>query len=145
MATSRKPTAKKTSTKKIVAKVTKNITKNIKEKETKKVTKKAAEKAVKATATKSVAQVKRNVVAPVKNNVPTKPSTSKIKTEKSVSPVAKAMKVESHRPQISPEERMKMIAEEAYYLAEKRGFSHGNEVADWVAAEQLVDQKISSR
>jgi Protein of unknown function (DUF2934) len=141
MATPRKPTAKKNSTKKIVAKLTKNLTKKV----TKKASKKAAGKSVKATAKKSVAQVKRNIVAPVKNNLPIKPTTSKIKTRKSASPMVSVMNAKSHRPQISPEERLKMIAEEAYYLAEKRGFSQGNEVADWVAAEQLVDQKVSSR
>jgi len=45
----------------------------------------------------------------------------------------------------SPAERMKMIAEAAYYLAQKRGFSGGNEMTDWVAAEKQVDGLIAKR
>jgi hypothetical protein len=32
-----------------------------------------------------------------------------------------------------------MIAEAAYFLAEKRGFAGGLEQQDWFAAEQLLD------
>jgi len=35
--------------------------------------------------------------------------------------------------------RHAMIAEAAYYLAEKRGFASGLEQQDWFAAEQFVD------
>lgn len=46
---------------------------------------------------------------------------------------------------LTPAERMKMIAEAAYYLAEKRGFNGGNELSDWVAAEKQVDALIAKR
>jgi hypothetical protein len=46
---------------------------------------------------------------------------------------------------LTPAERMKMIAEAAYYLAEKRGFSGGNELTDWVAAEKQVDSLLAKR
>ena len=46
---------------------------------------------------------------------------------------------------LTPAERMKMIAEAAYYLAEKRGFKGGNELSDWVAAEKQVDSLIAKR
>jgi hypothetical protein len=36
-----------------------------------------------------------------------------------------------------------MIAESAYYLAEKRGFVGGHSLDDWLAAEQQVRQMIS--
>jgi Protein of unknown function (DUF2934) len=42
-------------------------------------------------------------------------------------------------------ERAKMIAEAAYYLAEKRGFKGGNELADWATAEKQVDAIIAKR
>lgn len=45
----------------------------------------------------------------------------------------------------SPTERTKMIAEAAYYLAQKRGFGGGNELADWAAAEKQVDALIAKR
>jgi len=36
-----------------------------------------------------------------------------------------------------------MIAEAAYYLAEKRGFLGEDSLGDWLAAEQQVRQVIS--
>lgn len=36
--------------------------------------------------------------------------------------------------------RRAMIAESAYYLAEKRGFASGLDQQDWFAAEQLIDE-----
>jgi hypothetical protein len=35
-----------------------------------------------------------------------------------------------------------LIAAEAYFLAERRGFAPGNELADWVAAEAAVDSRF---
>lgn len=40
------------------------------------------------------------------------------------------------------EERYKMIAEAAYFLAEKRGFSGGDMAEDWRAAEAQIDQTL---
>jgi hypothetical protein len=37
----------------------------------------------------------------------------------------------------------RMIAEAAYYLAEKRGFIGEHSLGDWLAAEQQVRQVIS--
>jgi hypothetical protein len=34
--------------------------------------------------------------------------------------------------------RHELVAAEAYYLAERRGFAAGHELEDWVAAEQLI-------
>lgn len=59
---------------------------------------------------------------------------------------AKTNKATGAKPAVlTPAERMKMIAEAAYYLAEKRGFSGGNELTDWVAAEKQVDAILSRR
>ena len=38
-----------------------------------------------------------------------------------------------------PEQRSALIAEAAYYRAEKRGFAPGHETQDWLAAEAEVD------
>jgi len=38
--------------------------------------------------------------------------------------------------------RHAMIAEAAYFLAEKRGFASGLEQQDWFAAEQIVDDEF---
>lgn len=39
----------------------------------------------------------------------------------------------------SAEERQARIAEQAYYLAEKRGFCPGQELDDWFMAENMLD------
>jgi hypothetical protein len=36
-----------------------------------------------------------------------------------------------------------MIAETAYYQAEKRGFQSGHEMLDWLEAEKAVDNLLS--
>ena len=40
---------------------------------------------------------------------------------------------------ISMEEREKMIAEGAYYLAQQRGFERGDPIGDWLEAEKQID------
>ena len=45
-------------------------------------------------------------------------------------------------PAIDPEARRRLIAAEAYFLAERRGFSPGSELADWIAAELSVDSRF---
>ncbi|MCL4792377.1 MAG: DUF2934 domain-containing protein [Gammaproteobacteria bacterium] len=42
-------------------------------------------------------------------------------------------------PCISPEERVQMISEAAYFRAEQRGFMVGDDLADWLAAESDID------
>ncbi len=44
---------------------------------------------------------------------------------------------------LDPQVRLRMIAEAAYYIAEKRGFIHGHHDADWAAAEQQVDRMLA--
>jgi hypothetical protein len=41
------------------------------------------------------------------------------------------------------QQRRQMIADAAYRRAELRGFSRGNEVQDWLAAEREVDSALS--
>jgi hypothetical protein len=43
---------------------------------------------------------------------------------------------------IDPELRRQMVADEAYFLAEKRGFEPGHDVDDWLAAEAIVDSRL---
>ncbi len=40
---------------------------------------------------------------------------------------------------IDPDLRRQLVATEAYFLAERRGFAAGHELEDWVAAEAAVD------
>lgn len=40
------------------------------------------------------------------------------------------------------ETRRRMIAEEAYLLAERRGFERGDPLDDWLQAEREVDERL---
>jgi hypothetical protein len=44
---------------------------------------------------------------------------------------------------IDPDARRRLVAAEAYFRAERRGFAAGNELEDWVAAERAVDSRLS--
>lgn len=46
---------------------------------------------------------------------------------------------------VSPADRWKMIADTAFFKAERRGFAPGGEVADWLAAEMEVDTLLKGR
>lgn len=46
---------------------------------------------------------------------------------------------------VTPEQRQQMIEEAAYYEAERRGFTPGNAIDDWLAAEALVDNIIKKQ
>jgi len=63
---------------------------------------------------------------------------------KTKSTVTRKKKVESAAGQqtraVTPEERYRMIAEAAYFLAEKRGFVDGDVAEDWLAAEAEIDR-----
>jgi hypothetical protein len=43
---------------------------------------------------------------------------------------------------VGPEQRSALIAEAAFFRAEKRGFAPGHEVEDWLAAESEVDARL---
>ena len=43
---------------------------------------------------------------------------------------------------VGPEQRAALIAEAAYFRAERRGFVPGHETGDWLAAEAEVDAKL---
>ncbi len=44
---------------------------------------------------------------------------------------------------VDPQVRLRMIAEAAYYIAEKRGFIHGHHDQDWAAAEKQIDALLA--
>lgn len=43
---------------------------------------------------------------------------------------------------VGPEKRAALIAEAAYFRAEKRGFAPGHETEDWLVAEREVDARL---
>jgi hypothetical protein len=65
---------------------------------------------------------------------------SRGKTRKAA-PVASS--TESDVSDVSDGQRQSMIAEAAYFLAERRGFVPGDEVADWLAAEREIDSQLA--
>jgi Protein of unknown function (DUF2934) len=46
---------------------------------------------------------------------------------------------------VSRASRYEMIATAAYYLAERRGFSPGDELTDWLTAESAVEAELAAR
>ena len=52
--------------------------------------------------------------------------------------------VAENPPPISAKERYQMIAEAAYFRAEKRGFTGGNIEEDWIAAEAEIDKILQA-
>ncbi len=44
---------------------------------------------------------------------------------------------------VSSDERMSMIADQAYQLAEARGFEPGHELEDWLTAERAIDDRLA--
>jgi hypothetical protein len=43
---------------------------------------------------------------------------------------------------ISPEEGRRLVAEAAYFIAERRGFAAGQELDDWLQAEAKVNRTL---
>ena len=56
--------------------------------------------------------------------------------------IAQAVESAVPAPFTGPEQRAALIAEAAYFLAEKRGFAPGHESEDWLAAETEVDARL---
>ena len=57
-------------------------------------------------------------------------------------PLVKSMTKRKAKVGIDADTRRRLVAAEAYFLAERRGFAAGNELADWVAAEAAVDSRL---
>ena len=71
---------------------------------------------------------------------PTSPTVKKRAPRKT--PIAIAVETAIPAPFTGPEQRAALIAESAYYRAEKRGFQPGHETEDWLAAEAEVDARL---
>ena len=54
----------------------------------------------------------------------------------------KAAAKKTARQKVTPEQRHEMVCTAAYFIAEKRGFMHGYDHDDWLAAEVQVDATI---
>lgn len=45
---------------------------------------------------------------------------------------------------VTPEERHRLVAEAAYFIAERRGFAAGCELDDWLQAEAEVERRLDA-
>ena len=48
-----------------------------------------------------------------------------------------------NRQSVSGDEKHHLISEAAYYRAERRGFSPGSELEDWLAAEEEINGSLN--
>src|SRR6185295_3200065 len=46
---------------------------------------------------------------------------------------------------VTAEQRRRMIAEAAYFRAQRRGFENGDSTADWLAAEAEIERALAQR
>jgi hypothetical protein len=63
-------------------------------------------------------------------------------TPEAVVSILEARPVGASVPTVDAEFRRQLIAAEAYFLAERRGFTAGHELDDWIAAEVAVDARL---
>jgi hypothetical protein len=78
----------------------------------------------------------------------TKPGTTQKATISELTDSSVMAVLESKQPEtktIDPEVRRRLVAAEAYFFAERRGFAAGNELEDWVAAEVVVDSRLKQQ
>ncbi len=80
--------------------------------------------------------------APTPAPAPAK-AAAKVEAPKAAAPAAAPAKAAPAKQTVSAETRSRMIAEAAYYIAEKRGFIHGHHDADWAQAEKQIDALLA--
>ncbi len=66
------------------------------------------------------------------------------KAKPAVARNVKSESVAEQNPPVTAEERYRMIAEAAYFRAEKRGFAGGDIAEDWIQAEAEVDRNLQA-
>jgi hypothetical protein len=70
------------------------------------------------------------------------------KSEKPEKPPARRQSVREAGPSrsldVTPDERHRLIAEAAYHRAEKRGFTGGDPLHDWLEAEAQVENELQN-
>jgi hypothetical protein len=74
-------------------------------------------------------------------HVSTNHTTPKLSDSAVIAVLKSAQSVRAVTTSIDPEVRRQLVAAEAYFLAERRGFAAGHELEDWVAAEAAVDSQ----
>jgi hypothetical protein len=81
--------------------------------------------------------------APRKRKAVAAPASKRVVRAK---PVAAALPKRNEPPPVpSGEQRLALIAEAAYFRAERRGFAGGSELEDWLQAEVEVDGWLANQ
>lgn len=72
------------------------------------------------------------------------PVSAEAKRVRGKNPLAKRSKIGARTAPrtVSAEERHRMIAETAYFIAERRGFAAGDAFEDWLRAEAEVSRRL---
>ncbi len=65
-------------------------------------------------------------------------------SQEAVITILETMPLADARMRVDDDMRRQLIATEAYFLAERRGFAAGHEYEDWLQAERLVDARLRS-
>ncbi len=74
-----------------------------------------------------------------------KASVKKAASKKAMRKNAPSKKAASKQSSVSYQQRYQMIAEAAYLIAEKQDFTPGNEIDNWLQAEQQIDDWITEQ
>ncbi len=111
---------------------------------TKSVTKTAAAKPAVTTATKAVAKSKAATKAKA---APKTEPVAKTRATPKAAPKAAAAKPARPRAKkpavVAPDQRRNYVEVAAYHIAERRGFTPGDPLEDWVQAEAEIDRLIA--
>jgi hypothetical protein len=80
-------------------------------------------------------------VSPVKKTLKRKPA-SELNDTAAMAVLESPGSVAGAAANVDQDHRRRLVAAEAYFLAERRGFTAGKELDDWVAAEAAVDSRL---
>jgi hypothetical protein len=83
-----------------------------------------------------------NMSRPIQRKKPSRPNPARAKPSSIDSQLEPDSFVTRDSTFIEPDARRALIAELAYYRAEKRGFDPGHDLEDWLEAEAIVDAEI---
>lgn len=104
----------------------------------------AAKKTTPSTIAKTTAAAKAAAKKPVAAKAPAPGKAVAAEPKKVAAPRKTAAKRAAAKSAVTPEQRYCMIAEAAYFHAERRGFK-GDPVQDWVAAEAEIEALLSGK
>ena len=77
---------------------------------------------------------------------PGPPHSQPTRTTASAKVSARKRSVESQTAsaKIAPEQRRELIAQAAYFIAERRGFAPGSDLEDWLQAEAEIEARMKA-